>query len=205
MPAPELTLKEILYTCFDRYDGRYASGEPANNKIDLEKIQPGSDLWDRMIGALVGRIEQEIEVRGFDPGFAVGIPNGATPMAEAVAVRLGIAHVLLRKDEAKNIWLPQDQTGRLSDELSGKTGIVVEDITNRLTNVKKTLAIPSLAGRICLIASVLDRGDPDTRQLPKLTLPGQNPDTAQPIPFVSVIEHYIPPMLDPDSDLWRYA
>lgn len=177
----------VLSTCLERYDGVFASGVAANNKLNLDHLREGGNT------AILGLAIRELveDIRPLKPEFVVGVPSGATPLAKAAAQILEIECVTLTKgDEGIEYATPSDQ--RLARALVD--GVVVEDVVTTLSSVRMVLELPEMGSRIMAVRGIWDRGDPTARE----PLPRD-------IDYGSLVEEYIPPELPSDSDYWGYV
>lgn len=183
-----LRLREpILERCFQRYDGPpFASGETANNKINIEKIQDDLLLRGRIIRTL-GK-----KVMAHNPTFVSAVPNGANWIAEDITEYYNIPFVRLKRniEDPTKFEFNSREDRELCQSLDD--GVLIEDVINKFTNTRRALAIPSIGKRIVAVEAILDRGLPSER-----TEPG--------IPYNALITNPIPAILPPDSPLWVYA
>jgi hypothetical protein len=176
---------QILGTCFEPFDGHFASGEPANNKLNLEKLTDHEPLRHAVALAL-GRF-----VAGHNPDFVTAVPDGANWLAEDIAGLYALDFVKLRKDPAAkaiDFATPADQDRCLQAE----SGVLVEDVFNSFTNTRKILGNFALHGRIQAAYAVWDRGYDNQR--PPLS-----------VPHKALFKFAIPPMLPDSSSLWRFT
>ena len=175
---------EILNSCFAPYEGTFASGAPANNKLDMEHLLVGSNAYNtvvRSIGALATI---------YQPDFCVGVPDGGTGIAMHVANHMEIGwYPLMRSDDDPSTIVFEYEEDE--DHCQEKTrGLIVEDVFNRFTSTKRVLQIPPIALRAVVAVAVWDRGMPAERE-------------ALSIPTKAVIEEHIPAQLPGDSPLWE--
>ncbi len=175
--------KDILGLCFDRYDGTFADGQEANNKLDLELVKQLPSL-----AALVS-YKMATMVVSHNPDLLVSTPKGADWLTRRVAGRLGVAALILNKNETtKEFTYSEDgeETVAQSDRL-----VIVDDVLNRLTNTGKVYALPGIAEHAVAIAGIWDR----------------NPsrETKVPIPTEAIIVEEIPDMLPASHSLWNHA
>ncbi len=84
----------ILQTCFMGYDKRFAGGDLANNKLDLEKLKRCSHLAALAVAG-VAKIIREKHPRA---DLIIPVPNGATWLGRKVALARGIDCMSLTKD-----------------------------------------------------------------------------------------------------------
>lgn len=180
--------EELLTTGFGRYSGTFASGVEANNKLNLDGVQRNMRLR-REVVAGIGQIIQD---NNLEFGLVMPVPNGANWLGLEVASANNARYLPLRKAGNRQISLisPQDQ-GEI--DVADKI-VVVEDVPNGLTSVRRVLGLPGVMERTVAVLGVFDRGDPSQREpLPEHIL------------LRSLVEEYIPPMLPDDSNLWKYA
>jgi hypothetical protein len=176
----------LLSVCLERHEGRFASGQKANNKLDLEKLANDPELEQFVVESLAGRVLEHA------PEFVVGIPDGATQLAGKVAVNSGLYLAHLKKnDQDPNkfefaSWADEEA---ICEPLN--RGVLIEDVFNRFTNTRRALAIPLLAKRIVAVEAIWDRGLPAYRE-------------QLDIPCGSIISEHIPDQLPDDSDLWMH-
>lgn len=175
---------DLLRTCFERYDGRYASGATANNKLVYENIRTNPWLESRLYDSL------EILVSYHKPDMLVANPTGANRIGIELAWRLGTALLLLSKDTATKAL------GFLDDEAqnvyTASRIIIVEDVINSLSTTRRTMALPGIAERTVACIDAIDRGDRRNR-----------PDLG--IAVEAVVRMPIPAVLPEDDNLWKYA
>lgn len=183
--APTTDLRQgVLRACFDRFDGTYASGVAANNKLDLELLQ-GYPEHAALAVAGLRRL-----ARRFGPDLIVPIPDGANWLGHGLGMTLGVDVMTLHKDpNTKAITM---KPGSEQLYASARQVLLVEDVPNQLTTLRRTLAIPWIGELAVAALGVWDRGDSNDR-------PGLG------VPLHSLIEEYLPPMLPVDSEYWEYA
>lgn len=178
----------ILRTCFESYEGEFAAGATANNKLDIEKLSQNSELEDKVISALCRNVLEH------NPEFVTGVPRGGTDLAVAVAKRIyrasrDIYPVYLKKGEGTvdfEDWVDKEA---ICKPLS--RGVLIEDVLNTGSSTKQALAIPELGERIVAVEAVWDRGE-GVRSL--LGVPGR-----------ALVSEPIPAILPDDSELWEFA
>jgi hypothetical protein len=177
--------KGILEICFDSYEEpiSFASGEPANNKLDLERLSHNESLIGAVAVAAVTNL-----VRPHQPDLIVATPKGANWLARRVAWALGEKALLLEKDKISKEF-SYGEHGQQSVEKSRRL-VIVDDVLNHLTNTGKVYEMPGVAERTQAIIGVWDR----------------NPDrvTDIQVPVEAVIKEEIPAMLPDDSPYWGY-
>jgi len=176
--------EDIFKVCFQRYDGKFAGSQRANNKFDAEPLQ-----WHKLLRPLVADAVAALGML-YKPDMVVPMPNGANWLGLDVAYLLGTALLLLCKNE---------ETGEISYQPGGqqqletaKRVLYVEDVPNRRSTTIKALALPGMAERVVAEVAILDRGMPDEK------LPLQ-------IPVKAMFVEPIPAMLPKNSPYWRYA
>ncbi len=149
-----LIRKKILETCFEFYETpiTLAAKQPANNKLDLERLEHDSRLRELIVPAIGALAAQ------YDPEFIVGVPNGATWLSDAVASQLNCYSVHLKRDKDRVMSYENQQLDEemLANPLS--RGVMVEDVFNRFTNTRRALAVPGLAPKIAAVIGIWDRG-----------------------------------------------
>lgn len=182
--SPPLELRRgILASCFDKYNGTYASGVAANNKLDLEALGYYLELEALAVNGLT-----EL-VRPYKPDLIVPVPDGANRLGRQIAMALGIDAMILRKDSVtKEITM---KPGAEQIFAAAKRIVVVEDVLNQRTTTSRVLALPWIGERTQAVVGVWDRGDPAAR--PTLAVPVQ-----------SLVEEFIPAELPQDSEYWSY-
>ena len=87
--------EKILLQCFEPYEGNFATGAAANNKLDLEQLVVGSATYNAIVRGI-----GKTAIR-YEPDFCVGVPDGATGLAMHVAHRMGIDWYPLQKSDEK--------------------------------------------------------------------------------------------------------
>lgn len=179
--------EEILATCFSRYEGEFADGDQANNKLDMEKIYDNPELFEEVTLRL-GQVAME-----HDPEFIVGVPDGATRLADAVASYCGLFSAHLRRTGSN-----KDKVEFKDNFLDGKVicgslsrGVLVEDVFNKFTSTNRVLAVPELSERIVAVEAIWDRGSD----------PRSKPD----VPARALIKEHVPSILPADSRFWGFA
>lgn len=175
--------RDILDFCFDRYDGTFAGGQEANNKLDLERI----GHLPHLAAQIVSRLAEIIET--FEPDLLVSTPKGADWLTVRTSWRLGTSALLLDKDPSTKEFAYRP-TGRETVEKSQRL-VIVDDALNRLTNTGKVFDLPGIADKAVAIGAIWDRN------------PGRETDLS--LPIGAVISEEIPDMLPDDSPLWEHA
>jgi len=166
----------IFRLCFDRYEGRLAGGQKANNKLDLERVANVLSLRGQVahnVASLV--IPCEVDL-------LVSTPRGGDWLTKDMAQILGVEYLLLNKDEDKNFTYFSGGAERVA---SSEKLVIVDDLMNRRTNTNKVLALPGMAERAAAAVAIFDR-NPDMK-------------SALPISQHAWFEEYIAEEL-PDSD-----
>lgn len=192
MTKPEaITAAELVAASFAWGETIYAAGTPATHKLemDYEAMEHHPLLLWRLVKALT---EETIP---YKPDYIVGVPNGATGYAGAVALELSgqddrdvfLAH--LHKDESGIGFatdIDRDTASRLSK------AVLVEDVFNTGKSTRQSIdCIRSVGSEVVAVVAAFDRGDPMTR-----------PDLE--VPFRSMAAAYIPPDLTPGTDILNY-
>lgn len=178
--------ERILAACFERYEGTFANGEKANNKLDGEKIRFNHVLRP-MVVRRIGKM-----VLAHNPDFVVAVPSGANWLAKDIAETYDIGLVRLMKNPKNRQKLMFRTHAERAELEKYEKGVLIEDVINRFTNTRKVLALPGMFDRIIAEVAVWDRGLPEQR-----TEPG--------IPYEALIVEPIPAMLPVDSELWSFA
>lgn len=179
--------EEILATCLSRYEGKFAGGDRANNKLDMERIYDNPELFEEVVKKL-GQAAME-----HDPEFVVGVPDGAIRLADAVALRCDLYSVHLKKtgsDKGKVEFKDSFVDGEVMCG-SLRRGVLIEDVFNTFTSTRRVLAIPELSKKVVAAEAIWDRGND----------PRDEPD----IPTRALIKEPIPSILPTDSRLWSFA
>lgn len=177
--------KSILKTCFLKCETRFASGQKANNKLDLERIATDPHLRKKVVEEIASI------TKVYNPDFVVGVPQGANWLAADVAFRLDIQKVVLSKNPSTNTMSFATNEDKLKCQKLSH-GIIIEDVFSRYTNTRRVLKIPQVANRIVAAISIWDRGLDNGRE--PLSIKAE-----------SLIKLNIPSWLSADSELWRYA
>ena len=191
---------EFFAATFAHYEGMFAGGQLANNKFRVEESlnrngQP--DPHALLRARIVSRMSHQIRwgsLRHPDrkTDFILPVPDGAVWLGRMVARSLGIVCIeTQRSPEDRNIFqLARPYT---AEELDGLIrGVAVEDVFNRFTNTRRTMAIDELGSRVVAAQAIIDRGDPSIR-------------VALEVPHYALITEQVPDMLPADSPLWRLA
>lgn len=178
------TLDEFLVP----YDGAFASGAPANNKLDLDGkrvISQNPRLFELIVRQLVAVVE------AYEPDLIVPVPNGANLYAQRVARALGFGCrcVILSKDQSTRGIVVSSATQEAIE--AAESILVLEDVANRFTNTRLLLA--ALAKPVGAVVAVFDRGDPSSRE----PLPA---DTR----FEALVAETIDPLITPASPQYRH-
>lgn len=178
---------QLLAVGLREYDGVFAGGDTANNKLELDyaSLSHHPHLLDRVTQGLC----EAVDTIGAQPEFVVGVPNGATRLAEQVALRIGVDvyNPFLKKDGNEISYATQVDREMVQNL---ERGIVVEDVVNTLHTTRQTLR--HLGGRATAVVCVFDRGNTAAR--PPID-----------VPLVSLVAEYIPAYLPQPSSLWQYA
>ncbi|HVV25724.1 MAG TPA: hypothetical protein VHC21_01700 [Candidatus Saccharimonadales bacterium] len=171
----------VLRLTFDRYEGTFAGGQPANNKLDLERIAHVPGLRAQIVYGLAELAQPH------RPDLIVGVPHGGDWLATDLAWQLGIRALLLDKDEHKAFHYQKggEQMVARSERVVG-----VDDLFNRRTSIRKVQALNGLAERMVAAVAVWDRN------------PAMKPRL--PLPHEALIEEAIPDMLPADDPRQKY-
>lgn len=188
--AETALIRERLFAgCLQLYDEpiTFSAGDKADNKVNVELIRNNPDMRELVIPALSDLVMRH------EPDFVVGVPNGATWLADAVAVETGCYLVHLHKDDdgAIDYEDPFLDYEVIATELL--RGVLIEDVTRTLMNVRRSLAVRGLNQKITSVVTVLDRNPYSQRRI----MPDQ--------PLDPLIAEHIPEMLPADSPLRRLA
>lgn len=196
--------RAFLDAAFERYDteadGPFASGKPANNKLNADRIATGSNLYWRINYGFADWVMAEFP----DPsqiGCIVGLPKGGTRFAEATSEVLAPAYHIpvayLKK-------LPDAGEGKrfapvtAADEVllrNAKQIAALDDVSTEMTTLRGFLRMPQLAGTVIRFCSAFHRGAPEL--LEEEIAPGVG---------CSALEaRFIPNRLPQDSELWQHA
>ena len=138
----------LLAVGFGSYDGHFADGQLANNKLDLDYAHVAQDpeLLDEVADGLYAL------AKPFRPQFVIGVPNGATGFAQAVAARFRIwsdvrQPVLTKNQVAKTM---DYRSGRDESIVAGLSrGILIEDVLNRRASTGAGTACRRLGPEDC--------------------------------------------------------
>ena len=182
--------QQVLNHCFAPYEGTFAGGQEANNKLDIERLCLSPVLRARAASYVMDVIRKNVHM----PDLLVAVPYGANWMVGDICRSIpGVSPLYLEKTQkngSKELTLLDEGEQALED---ARTIGIVDDVLNRRTN---TLMAYDLIGseqsqKIVGIFGFWDR----------------NPawDNHLDIPVDAAIKHEIPDMLPPDSQLWRYA
>lgn len=180
----------ILRACFGEYEGTFASGVEANNKLDLERLPQRPALAARIaveVGGLVSR---------YNPDLLVPVPNGANWLVDMISAARGIDRIVARKDpETKAVTI------RNGDEICSQAHrlVVVEDVLNGGTNSGRVIEALDCPEKVVAVVGIWNRGDIVAQQQRFSEIAGHE------VAVVAAVEEYIPPMLPTDSPLWDFA
>ena len=190
---PSELREQLLQIGLTRFDGYFAGGQPANNKLNLDgdMLNNHPAIREAVVESLADLTEP------YDPEFVAGVPRGATLLAGWVAYELSV-----RKD--KNVYiveLAKDSDGmRYANEVEENTarclerGVLIEDVFNIGSSTLQALQVDGLAEKVQLVATVFDRGKPSWRK---------HNHVEQPV--LHVVGRPIRPKLWRYSRLWRYV
>lgn len=195
-PSSRCIRNEILAAgVFERFEGKFASAKPANNKLDLGKLNREGITYERLVCGMADLIvAHHVEVEEID--FLAAIPFGgddfAMDISDVLAPRYRIPVVLFRKvetaDDSKK-FAPRGCNDRTILSASA-TGVIVDDVTNEFTSLVSMISVPELAGINLTACSGWHRGDPEI---------------VPPIEVYSVVDEYIQRQLPDDSPYWQYV
>ena len=174
---------------FDHYDGTFAGGQEANNKVDADILYKDPETRAKIVNGLA-----ELAVE-FKPDLIVPIPHGADKWGEALAHELGDIPVSrLKKIESAPGFKNTDFKNELSQGRVNRSKrlLLVEDFCNRWTSTRGGLFIPSVRRKAVGLVGIGYRGTPDNR-------------VAAPIKSKFLWEHRIPDILEDNDPLWEYA
>ncbi len=181
-----INLKEqILQTCFERYEGNFSAGDPANNKLNIDRLAGNPELKNycvREIGSLA--IDNQVD-------FVTAVPNGANWVAEEVADSYELPFVeLYKRPDTRQIDFRTEEDYELACMFDG--GLIIEDAARTFHNLLICLGLKPLDRKVSIAVSIFDRGDPTSRK-------------PLPINYRALVAEYIPPLLPVDSTYWEYA
>lgn len=159
--------------------GRFAGGQEANNKLvlDAESVWAKNPALFEIVSSRLGQLAAR-----YRPDLIVPVPSGADGYGWQIANRTGVQCATLQKDAAtKQISIDEalDHALRHAERV-----LIVEDVTTRLSSVRRVLDIPEIGQRAVGVVSVFDRGAP-TNLL-------QLPDG---VAFKSLVAEYLPPSI----------
>lgn len=195
LAAREQLTEELLSIGLVRSEGViYSNGEPGNNIIDIDhaKLKKHPAIYKKVVTRICKLAEP------YKPEFFIGIPDGATEIAETAAKEYGIPVFefnprLVKCDPITRKMGYADALGRVIVQSLG-SGVIIDDVFRKGSNLLKALEVPKLADNLALSVSVYDRSMPNT----ELVIPEH-------IDVVSVAGRPVPTMLEDDSALWQYA
>ncbi len=180
-----VSTQELLQVGLMPFEGTFADGQLANNKLDLSyaRLSSRPRLFRRIVKGLCEYAEP------YKPEFTIGNPDGATGIAGAVALEMDLHCIHLAKTPDKGI-----QYATTIDEFSVlqvQRGVLIEDVLNRRSTSQKVLRLPHLADKISAVIGIFDRGMPgEVRSIDK--------------PVHSLVTFPIPPVLHDNSDIRLY-
>ncbi|MBA3758119.1 hypothetical protein H0X10_00610 [Candidatus Saccharibacteria bacterium] len=182
--------ERVLKTSFQRYDGSFASGKMANNKLELELIPKRNKALGYVIVTSIGNIAMS-----YKPQFVVAVPDGANWIAKGIAKQQEIPLIKLKKDpETKAISFRYKTDQRRCSK--AERGVLVEDAFNEFTNTRRVLEIPELDERIVAVLGIWDRGIHESAG-------GDRQELS--LPTRALLTEHIPAVLPEDSELWKFA
>jgi orotate phosphoribosyltransferase len=178
-------LREDFYkAAFSRYEGRFASGEIANNKLEVDKLQRMPSLRAQVSEALV------LVAKKFNPDMVMAVPRGGNWVAIDLAWNLGAAILLLDKNEETGDF--HFQSGGEDALRTSRRLLIVDDMFTKFTNTRKAMELPGVRERAVGAVAIDDRGDSSKRVDVNL-------------PHDALFQEYIPPVLPANSRFWKYA
>jgi len=177
--------RALLTAGFERYSGKFKGNQYANNKVilDFEKVHKNKQLYPRVLGGLCRLVAQH------NPDFVVGVPDGATGYADAVARNLRIDVIHLAKDKQHHRMEFATEDDRVLADLLQR-GVLIEDVPNRRTSLKE--AVDLLGAKVIRAVGIFDRG-----------VPGELIDIG--IGVDSLVHEPIPAELSQRHELWHFA
>lgn len=180
-----VSTQELLLAGLMPFEGTFADGQPANNKLDLSyaRLSSRPRLFRRIVQELCEYAEP------YKPEFTIGNPDGATGIAGAVALEMDLHCIHLVKTHNKGI-----KYATTIDEFSVsqvQRGVLIEDVLNRRSTSQKVLQLPHLADKISAVISIFDRG-----------MPGEAHFIDKPVE--SLVKFPIAPELPDNSELRLY-
>jgi len=181
-----IDLKEaILQTCFERFDGQFAAGDRANNRVNLDRLAKNEELKNyciKQLGSLAIAYQAE---------FVTAVPDGANWIARNVSERFGLPLVeLFKYPDTGQIDFRTKEDEEITHDLA--CGALFEDVARTFHSLQKVLALDPLDEKVIVIGSIFDRGNPATRN-------------SLQVPHIPLVREYIPPLLPKNSDYWKYA
>jgi len=187
--SPEL-YPQLMQHGFSRFAGTFADGQAADNKLELDHRSLSQN--QNLLTTVVANICELAEP--YHPDFVIGVPNGATNLAVAVAknMRQEVYSPHLAKDDATKLIDYKTEADRDMIAFLGR-GILIEDVLNRRRTTRKVLQLAELGPKICAVIGVFDRSVPAER------LPVDKPTHA-------LVHQKIPATIgNKNSRFWRYA
>ncbi len=188
------TLKEQLLTIgFTRRNCQFSNGQEANNKVELDfaRLAQYPDVYKKVIRRMCELVEPHA------PGFFVGVPNGATRIAEKLAREYCVPHIVLTSDPSTKTMDYLNDKHRAA-VLDLKNGVLTEDVFRTGSNLERALNVSELASRLAIGVCVLDRSVANAAD------PGdQILELSKDLEILSVAREPIPSMLPEDSELFK--
>ncbi len=175
----------ILKTCLKKCDTRFADGEQANNKLDLEEIAD-NPLLREQVGKQIALLAKK-----YNPDLVVGVPQGANWLAADVADYLKIQKVLLRKNPETKVVSFANEEDKIRCEKSSRI-VVIEDVFNKYTSTRRVLALLPASSQAVAAIAIWDRGVENKRE--PLSVESK-----------ALIAFHISAQLPEDSNLWKYV
>lgn len=169
---------------------RFRNGQEANNKLNLDSstLSKHPLLYSKAVRYLADLLQP------YKPEAIVGVPNGATGFAAPVAAELGMredrdVYVFhLRKDADNSIRFETEIDENTADNID--VCAAVDDVRNLDTSISQLHRI--LGEKLVAEAVIFTRSAEEWRG-------------PAPIPVHTISALPIPPILEPQADLWRFA
>ena len=173
---------ELIAACLTRTDYIQASGVESNNKLVAERLQDDPLLTRKVVGSLASLVVAR------KPELILPVPDGGNWLAEAVSLETGIDFGLLYKHDDGSVDCLPDTREQVD---AASSIIVMDDVLNRLTSVRKVMAIAGVEAKTAGVIGVFDRGPTDRDSLD--------------VPVESILRKPIPDHLPDNDKLWRLA
>lgn len=180
----------LLNEGFQRWNGTYAGGVLANNRLALDY-----DTLQNHNLSLFGRVISELckVTQAYTPEFVAGVQKGESGYVTRVAAELDIQPVLLVH---KNIHgaINLSYATELDEYIAGESaprGVLIEDVVYDRRTTRAALELGDLGSKIIAAVAIFDR-----------SLPNENLQVG--VPVRSLATEPIPTMLG-RSKLWQFA